>query len=220
MKKRFNSRLKVNSAAGFTLIELLVSLAIIALVTGLFMANYSGGEDKTNLLNVRDNLIKNLYLVQNNATGLVKYNGYSWRDTGSGALNNWGLKIDKTNNQYIIFADLNGSFTYGGPVDEANDKYGGQIIHLPSSIVIDSLTSNYISTATANSSATIFPAPLDCPGCQTTVINDEDTGCSDPNLCCNNGQSICPNLTVILKDLNTNATTSVNINSVGLFAQP
>lgn len=112
---------------GFTLIETLVSISIIALISGIFIANYRGAEKRSNLNLAAQKVASDIRLAQNYTLGLQEFNG-------SFPLGGWGVYFSTVAaGQYIIFAD-NGNYQYESGVD---DEYR-QVI-LPSGITINSI---------------------------------------------------------------------------------
>ena len=119
---------KNNKKSGFTLIELLVSLFIIALMTGIFLANYRQCERQSDLILTSQLLVSDIRFAQANALGLVMYEE-NIPDGG------WGVYFDKNNpSQYIIFADTNENRSYD--LGEADEEKGGMIMNLPNDIEI------------------------------------------------------------------------------------
>ncbi|MHB8903933.1 MAG: prepilin-type N-terminal cleavage/methylation domain-containing protein [Patescibacteria group bacterium] len=121
--------------AGFSLIELVVSLGIIAVITVLFMANYRTGNKRTDLIMTAQKIVADIHMAQNNALGLVKYNGLV-------PAGGWGIAFNKTN-QYTMFADLNQPNT-GGYMDydsatEGNINYGARVTDISPGVFISSL---------------------------------------------------------------------------------
>ena len=93
---------------GFTLIELLVSVAIIALMSSIFMVNYHGANKRSELNVTKQKLASDIRVAQNNSLGSKAYNAAG--DTPSGG---WGVHFDIANpSSYIIFADINANQTY------------------------------------------------------------------------------------------------------------
>lgn len=99
-KKYLLLTLKKNS--GFSLVELLVSITIIAMLSGIFLANYKGAGQRSELSLAAHKLASDLRLAQNRSLGSFKRNGV----IPNGG---WGIYIDKTSspNNYVFFADDN-----------------------------------------------------------------------------------------------------------------
>ena len=173
---------------GFTLLELIVSITIIAMVTGLFLANYSSANRRTDLTMTAQKLVADVRLAQSYALGLAKYGG-------SGSLNippgGWGVHFDLQNygsNKYNIFADDNANTIYDG--GEADERYGAQVVYLPTNITIQS-----ISIGSKVDITFLPPDPI------TTI---------------NNGAATSTSVDIVLKDNKTNSIKTVRVNFLGL----
>ena len=123
--------------SGFTLIELIVSTAVITMMTGIFIANYSSTNRRTDLTMTAQKLVTDIRLAQNYALGLARYGGSGSTNVPAGG---WGVHFDLTSNkQYIVFADDNNNKVYD--TGEANPSYGAQVSVLPQNVIIQSLSS-------------------------------------------------------------------------------
>lgn len=129
--------MKLTNKKAFTLIEMVVSIAIITIVTTLFIANYRSTNTRTDLVMTAQNLVADLHLAQNNTLGLVKYNG----EVPAGG---WGIAFDKAKNYYVLFADLDAPDTTGylnmDAATEARTEYGGRLTYFSPDITITKLT--------------------------------------------------------------------------------
>lgn len=88
---------------GFTIVELLVSIAIIVLLSGIFLANMHYGNQQGELNMAAQKLASDIRLTQSYALGLKKFE--SNRPDGG-----WGIYFTKINpnaDHYIIYADKN-----------------------------------------------------------------------------------------------------------------
>ena len=132
---------------GFSLAELIVSLGIIMMMMIVFMANYKNSNKRTDLVMTAQTMVADIHLAQNNALGLVKYNGTV---PGGG----WGISFDKTGNSYTLFADLNNPGTAGylsySTSTEGNVSYGARVVNLSAGISITSLKLGVTSVDSAN----------------------------------------------------------------------
>ena len=106
----------------FTLVEMIIAISIIALISGVFLANYSGGANRTTAINTSRDLIGALNRAESNSLYGVKYNGA----LSSGG---WGVYINKSTSTYILFADTNNNGAYDN--GEAETFFGGQTFNLP-----------------------------------------------------------------------------------------
>ena len=86
---------------GMTLIELLTSIAVIALISGIFLANYHSNIKRTDLTMTSQTAVADIRLAQGNALGLLKYQG----QVPAGG---WGAYFSTVaSSTYVIFADNN-----------------------------------------------------------------------------------------------------------------
>lgn len=174
---------------GFTMIELIVSITIIALVTGLFLANYSSANRRTDLTMTAQKMVADIRLAQSYALGLARYGN-------SGSLNipdgGWGVHFDLQNygnNRYNIFADDDANTLYGS--GEADERFGAQIIYLPTNIIIYSIS-------IGNKADLTFLPP-------------------DPKTTINNGiVNTNTSVDIVLRDVKTSTNKTVRINFLGL----
>jgi prepilin-type N-terminal cleavage/methylation domain-containing protein len=178
--------------SGFTLIELIVSVAIMVMVTGIFLANYNSANRRTDLTMTAQKMVTDIRLAQNYALGLARYGG-------SGSLNvpfgGWGVHFDLQTygtNKYVVFADDNGNKVYDSGED--NLQYGAQVTTLPTNIIINSITLGGVSSNKAD--ITFLP-----PDPITTIMGQSATSSS---------------ATIVLKDTKTNTVKTVRINFLGL----
>lgn len=110
--------------SGFSIIELVVSVGIVAIMAGLFFANYRGGGIKTDLTGATQKLASDIRLAQNFSLGTKIFNNVTPRG-------GWGIRINNDSNNYIIFADNNRNYEYNEDNDE---KYS--TIKMPANIVV------------------------------------------------------------------------------------
>jgi len=175
---------------GFTLIELIVSISVITLVTGIFLANYSSTNRRTDLTMTAQKMVSDIRMAQNYSLGLARY-GIS--DAASVPLGGWGVHFNlplEGNKQYIIFADDNGDKIYNGS-EEAIAANGAEIMTLPNNIIIDSIS--------VGSKADVIFLP---PDPITTITGPITT---------------YPQVDIVLKDLTTQSIKTVRINFLGLI---
>jgi prepilin-type N-terminal cleavage/methylation domain-containing protein len=175
---------------GFTLIELIVSISIIAMVTGIFLANYSSANRRSDLTMTSQKMVADIRVAQNYALGLARY-GLS--GSTNVPLGGWGVHIDLVdsnfgNKKYLIFADDDGNKVYNS--GEADIRSGSQITTLPTNIIIQSITSGTSADITF-----LPPDPL------TTITGPLNT---------------YNQLDIVLKDLKTNTIKTVRVNFLGL----
>ncbi len=104
MNKKGFLKYKKNNL-GFTLVELLVSIFIIAIISGIFLANYNFAEKSSGLSMAAQKLVSDIRQAQNFALGLKEFK--SNKPKGG-----WGVYFRKNDNKYIIFADVNENGLY------------------------------------------------------------------------------------------------------------
>ena len=123
---------KFKSEDGFTLIELIVSVSIIALVSGVFLANYHSTNKQSELTMVAQKLASDIRLAQSYSLGSKEYDS----SVPSGG---WGAHFDKVSSpgSYKIFADSNGNMEYD--VGEDDEDKGGQTVNLPAGVTISEI---------------------------------------------------------------------------------
>ena len=194
MNNKERRKLIVNKKA-FTMVELIVSISIIALLTTLFVANYHNNNGRTSLIMTAQNMVANLHLAQNNALGLVKYNGLV-------PAGGWGISFNKASSTYVLFADRNGPGISGylkyNPDTEGNVSYGARKITLPPGIVISKLSTKQASS-TDRVNVTFLP-----PDPQTNIYDLDSASTST-------------SLTIQLKEARTNSIKTVKVNFLGLI---
>lgn len=185
---------KLGPRAGYTLMEMVVSISLITMITALFIANYQSANRRTDLVMQAQKLVADFHQAQNNALGLVKYNG----DVPASG---WGLyfNLDQPD-RYVLFADLDdpaeGGYMDYDPVAEGVEQYGARLITFPLNLEISDLVLD--NSDIIQASVTFLP-----PDPQTNVheIGKSGTGNS---------------LKVILKDKRTGTYQTVEANSLGL----
>jgi prepilin-type N-terminal cleavage/methylation domain-containing protein len=178
---------------GFTIIELIVSVAIISLVTGIFLANYSSANRRTDLTMTAQKLVSDIRLAQSYALGLARYGSSGATHVPIGG---WGIYFNLINlgtDRYMIFADDNADTYYSS--GEAAETYGGQTVYLPKNIIIQSM--QVASTGTDKVNVTFLPP--------------------DPVTNINNGVATGTSAVIVLKDVKTNSLKTIRINFLGLI---
>ena len=186
------AKLKIpTSRAAFTLIEMTTSIAIIALVAVLFIANYHSSIRQTDLTMTAQKLVADIHAAQSDTLGLIKYNGLL-------PAGGWGLHFDTTQSSYVLFADLNApgenGYTQYDPATEGQTAYGARTTDLSASIRISRLELGSQSVGQAN--VTFLP-----PDPQTNLVS---------------GNSSSTVLLIELKNQETNACRTVRVNFLGL----
>ena len=182
---------------------MMTSIAIIVMITAIFVANYKTGNSRSDLIMTSQKLVADIHAAQNNTLGLVKYGGVF-------PAGGWGLNFDMSNpGQYIIFADLSqpysnepgqessadyGSMMYNADQGEGDVEKGARIVTLPAGIVITSLVDDHKTLDSAN--VTFLP-----PDPKTSIYDGSETSTS---------------LTITLHDKRENTSKTIRVNFLGL----
>lgn len=123
----FRAKIK-RQTSGFTLIEMIVSISIIALISGIFLANYHPADKRNNLGMAAQKLASDIRLAQNHALSQQEYGP---ADESYG----WGVYFSSVQNtKYIIYIDSDNNKQYNTPFEDPNEKY--REIVLPSGITV------------------------------------------------------------------------------------
>ncbi len=121
-----NSVKDLKSQAGFTIAELLVGIFIIALISGIFLANYRSADRQAKLNMAAQQVVSDIRMAQNYSLGLREFEG-------SVPKSGWGARFDTASpNSYTIFADKDDGRDY-----DAGEEY--KKIDLPSDIIISDI---------------------------------------------------------------------------------
>lgn len=162
IKKNKNITFFKKIQKGLSLIELIVSIGIIMMMTTMFMANYQSSNKRTDLVMTAQRVVADIHAAQNNALGLVKYNG----EVPAGG---WGISFDPVNNKYTMFADLNlpGALGYlqYDPIIEGDINYGARVTEISPGLIISALE-------VGGESATIANVSFLPPDPQTNIYNN------------------------------------------------
>ncbi|MCK4554651.1 prepilin-type N-terminal cleavage/methylation domain-containing protein [Candidatus Parcubacteria bacterium] len=118
---------KFKKQAGFTLMELLASMFIVVLLTGIFLTNYHGANERNKLIMATQKLASDIRMAQNYALGAKEFEGDI-------PVEGWGVRLEEGNGFYKIFADNddNGFYDY-----DLGEEY--KIINLPDGIIVKSI---------------------------------------------------------------------------------
>lgn len=117
MRKNTNINLK-----GFTIIELLVSISVLALISGIFLANYHSANRQSALNLAARQLASDIRLAQSYTMGLREF-------SGTVPAGGWGMEFLNLRNYYEMFADQNSDQTYTSGSAELYKK-----IYLPQGV--------------------------------------------------------------------------------------
>jgi prepilin-type N-terminal cleavage/methylation domain-containing protein len=97
--------------AGFTLIELMVVIGIMTILTAMFLAGYRTAGKDSDLRMAAAQLMNNIRMAQSKTLGAAKYEG----DVPVGG---WGVYLTEDSSDYVIYADIDGDFSYDGSTEE------------------------------------------------------------------------------------------------------
>jgi prepilin-type N-terminal cleavage/methylation domain-containing protein len=184
------------SLTGFTLVELIVSIAILATISGLFLANYSSLRKRAGLPAAANKLASDIRTAQSYALGAKKINNQI-------PLGGWGIYLRRNQSEYTIFAD---DGTGGGADAEKHDNFdtdyrifcfAGEVGSCNSTITINTLTG----FDNANSGSIVFLPP------DPIVYFDGQQAAKE---------STDPSVTITLRDSSTGDFKNVVINFFGL----
>lgn len=112
-KRKYSDLLseEIGSPAGFTMAELIVAIAIIGLLTAMFLANYRAGGEESGIRMVAREMAGEIRRAQSNTLGAVKYED----EVPEGG---WGVHITEDSEEYILYADVNADREYNEPDEE------------------------------------------------------------------------------------------------------
>ncbi len=205
----FGAKLKLGKESrqtkpAFTLLEMITSLALIVIITGVFMANYRSSNKRADLVMTAQKLVADVHAAQNNALGLVKYG----TEVPAGG---WGVHFNVDNpTQYTLFADLDrpasnepgqiyeadpGYMNYDSSVEGDINK-GARVVYLPTGIEIVELEVGSPGNITSMANATFLP-----PDPRTNIFTGVATSTA---------------LKITLKETRENKIKTVRVNFLGL----
>lgn len=123
------------------MIEIIISTFIIAILTGIFLANYRSASERSVLNIFIQEMAGDIRLMQNYALGSKEYE--SAIPTGG-----WGFYIDSFNDRYILFADADADKQYGGSGEFFKS------VDFPEHIVVDDI---YTDSSLSSVNVTFVP---------------------------------------------------------------
>jgi prepilin-type N-terminal cleavage/methylation domain-containing protein len=126
--------------SGYTLIELIVSIAIIAMITAIFLVNYHSTTRRADLRLTAQRVVSDIRLTQNYALGLMSYGAVDNRVAPAGG---WGIVFDSDSSEYSTFADITPNHLFD--IGEAEADYGAIIHTLPANFIIEDIKVKQIS---------------------------------------------------------------------------
>jgi len=133
----FLNKIFQKSKPAFSIIEMVVSVAIIILISGIFLANYRNNVRRSDLSMTTNILAADTRLAQSYSLGLVKYDNV-FPDGG------WGIDLDLAqNDRYFFFADgYDNLADYQRQDNESLAEYKGKTVVLPADIRIQKIRVN------------------------------------------------------------------------------
>lgn len=189
------NKIPKNSKGGFSMIEMLVSMAIIILISTMFLANYRSGIKRSDLSMATNILAADTRLAQSYSLGLVKYDTV-FPDGG------WGVHFNlNENDRYYFFAD-----GYLDPADylfqsnEALPQYKGKTTIFNSDIRLKDIEVKVNGVTYHPEKITITFTP---PDPKTIIYNITN-------------EQICEEATVTLENIKDGSTMKMLVNFVGL----
>lgn len=123
------------------MIEIIISAGIIAMLTGIFLANYRSASERSVLNIFIHEMAGDIRLMQNYALGSYNYKGAI-------PAGGWGFYIDTSLNRYVLFADVDGDKQYGG----SGEFF--QSVNFPEHIVVDDI---YTDSSLSSVNVTFVP---------------------------------------------------------------
>ena len=124
--------MKKSRQKGFTLLELMVSVAIIAIVSTIFLSSYRSGGRKSDLRMAAQMLVSNVRIAQSNALSLKHFEG-SMPDGG------WGVVFDRNASEYVIFADVDDDVVCDSTCDNTSNEDASRIALADGITILDTL---------------------------------------------------------------------------------
>lgn len=200
----FGVKLKQNKA-GFTLLEMVTSMALIVVITTVFIANYRSSNKRTDLTMTAQKMVADIHAAQNNTLGLVKYGD----EVPAGG---WGVNFDMAQpDRYMVFADLDrpastepgqiwpadaGYMRYDGST-EGLESLGARAVALPDGISLHAMTIGSTNVSQTGQVNVSFLPP-------------------DPKTNISNGAATSTVMTVTLKEAREGAMKTIKVNFLGL----
>lgn len=200
----FGAKLKQNKE-GFTLLEMVTSMALIVVITTVFIANYRSSNKRTDLTMTAQKMVADIHAAQNNTLGLVKYGD----EVPAGG---WGVHFDMSQpDRYVVFADLDrpastepgqiwpadaGYMRYDGST-EGSESLGARAVALPAGISLYAMTIGSTNVSSSGQVNVSFLPP-------------------DPKTNISNGVATSTVMTVTLKEAREGAVKTIKVNFLGL----
>ncbi len=111
---------------GFTLLELLIVMSVMSVLTTFFLVGYRTAGKESDLRLTAGQLMSDIRMAQSKTLGASKYEG----QVPQGG---WGIRLEEDKGTYVIFADMDGDFSY----DKDTEKWKTE--DMPEDIVFSSV---------------------------------------------------------------------------------
>ncbi|OGF24915.1 hypothetical protein A2331_06125 [Candidatus Falkowbacteria bacterium RIFOXYB2_FULL_34_18] len=172
---------------GYTLAEMIVSVAIIAIIASIILANFSEFRKGGDVAMAAQLLSSDIRTAQGHALSIRKHKNDV--DTAS-PVGSWGIYLANSFDEYYIYGDLNQDSNYNGGAEL--DK----AIPLPKNIIINQIQLS--ATGIVLNANILFEPPR-----PDTILNTAGAGAED-------------SIQVELKDITSGETKRVVVNKFGL----
>ncbi|MBI4812210.1 prepilin-type N-terminal cleavage/methylation domain-containing protein [Candidatus Falkowbacteria bacterium] len=140
----FSGQKNQKSQRGFTLIELIVSISVIAMMSGLFLANYHSANKRSELASAAQKTASDIRLAQQFSLGANEFNG-------APPAGGWGIYFDESSpDSYIIFADIDENRNYDSGEEHAR-------VNLPVGVSIEEIEDSDTGIIITNASVVFLP---------------------------------------------------------------
>ncbi|MFH1582249.1 MAG: prepilin-type N-terminal cleavage/methylation domain-containing protein [bacterium] len=151
---------------GFTLIELVVVIAIISILSTVFLTNYRGGDSEFSLKRSAHKLAQDIRSIQEKSIATKEFKG----EFQGG----FGIYLTEGSNQYVLFVDCNGDGIYNGSLLSCSDCTGGSCIENRYTEEIETLSfEEGVSVSTISSSGGNFFVVFNPPDPTVTFTPDD-----------------------------------------------
>jgi len=154
-------KLSKNRQKGFTLIEVIISATIIAVLTGISLANYHSAGQRTELNIFMQQMASDIRLMQSYALS-----SYEYEDTISSG--GWGFYVNNVNNNYVLFADNSNDEAYDGISEHF------KTVNFPDGIEVESIIGDLTGLENSVNITFVPPKPTTNIGNNLTANDNND----------------------------------------------